>query len=48
MPNDEELRKFKEMLHGCIDEKFKMFDLQQAEIQKKHGMITKFKKAMWR
>jgi DNA anti-recombination protein RmuC len=48
MATDEELKKFKEMLHNCIDEKFKAFDLRHAELEKRQGMITKFKKAMWR
>jgi len=48
MPADEELRKFKEMLHESINDTFRKYELQQAQIEKKHNMISKFKKAMWR
>jgi hypothetical protein len=48
MPSDEELRKFKEMLHDSINDTFRKFELQQAHIEKKQNMIRRFKSAMWR
>ena len=49
MPTDEELRKFKEMLHDSIDQTFSKWEaLARAEYERKQGMISKFKKAMWR
>lgn len=47
--NDEELKKFKEMLHNDIDRTFdKWSSLHRAEMEKKSNMISTFKKAMWR
>jgi len=47
--NDEELRKFKEMLHDGLDQTCSRWEaLHRAEIDKKQGMISTFKKAMWK
>jgi hypothetical protein len=47
--NDEELRKFKEMLHDSVEQTCSKWQaLHQAENDKKQGMISNFKKAMWR
>jgi len=47
--NDEELRKFKEMLHDSVEQTCRKWEtLHRAEAEKKQGMISTFKKAMWR
>jgi hypothetical protein len=48
MPEEKDVRKFREMLDGCLDESIKKLDLNKVSDEKKAGMIDKFKKAMWR
>jgi hypothetical protein len=47
MAEQDDIKKFREMLDSCMEDSVKKLDTKKVSDQKKQTMIGKFKKAMW-